>query len=276
MQLWFDQTQSWCNLTWMLLHTASASGSSSCTGTGTLVFSTRDSQAGSSILDHGDAFDHIFMTTKIKQILQSLDILSKSHKDSPMKVQQTKGLTSSDITLQTNSEVPTGDSAVLLTPTLKQVATARSATAVPLLSVLMKWSRKPGEPIWFDGLESSCFSELKVWNTSTVSNEILVQENILHGCTWCGKDCISGTCAHHLKNHWNSFQSRKYKPNNLQVTCAPVPNDPTLQPSGSLSLRKLGTSQCPGCHWEFGKYLFYMHGNYLLYMHTYIYVYNII
>ena len=67
MQVWFDQTQPWFNLTWMLLHTASASGCSSCTGTGTLVFSTRDSQAGSSILDHGDAFDHIFMTTKIKQ-----------------------------------------------------------------------------------------------------------------------------------------------------------------------------------------------------------------
>ena len=160
--------------------------------------------------------------------------LSKRHKDSPMKVQQKKGRTSSD---STNSEVPTGDSAVLLTPTLKQVATARSATTVPLLSVLMKWSRKPSRN-----------NQNSPW--------LHMLRKGLH---------LNGTCAHHLQNHRNSFQSPKYKPNNLQVTCATVPNDPTLPPSGSLSLGKLGTSQCRGCHWELRKYLFYMRGNHYIY-----------
>lgn len=157
MQVWFDQTQPWCNLTWMLLHTASASGCTSCTGTGTLVFSTRDSQAGSSILNHGDAFDHIFMTTKIKQTSEAWTFIEnyrKVIKIPPWRFNKKKGRTLSD---STNSEVPKGDSVVLLTPTLKQVATARSATAVPLLSVLMKWSRKPGETI--DGPPKFCFKK---------------------------------------------------------------------------------------------------------------------
>lgn len=256
MQVWFDQTQPWCNLTWMLLHTASPSGCSSCTGTGTLVFSTRDSQAGSSILDHGDAFDHIFMTTKIKQTSKAWTFMEnyrKVLKIPPWRFNKKKAR--HYLTAQTVRSLQA------IQPFCWHPPWSRWQPPVALLPFrcsLSSWSEAGNqEKQWtvHDATESVVFTFHQNSASRKNSPWFYMLRKGLH---------LNGTCAHHLQNHRNSFQSPKYKPNNLQVACATVPNDPTLQPSGSLSLRKLGTSQCRGCHWEFQKCLFYMHRNYLL------------